>query len=112
MKEMILYAWQFPQNIIGVIMLNLFKPKLRHILDNGVEIYYSSSKKGGVCWGKYVIVNIGHYRRDINESLKRDIVRHYALGKSKLSMSLGWFYLLFIGFSFMDKCADKIQNMK
>lgn len=96
MKQLFLYAWQFPQNILGVIALNIFKPDKRYILDNGVEIYYSNYIKGSVSMGKYVIVNSSHWRHSVEESLKRDTVRHCAIGHVRQSMKLGWLYPLII----------------
>ena len=94
---MLMYLWQFPQNILGVLLLQWYRPQRRHILDNGVEIYYSDRIRGCVSLGKYSIVNTGHYRKKIEESLKRDTVRHCAIGHAKQSRMLGWLYLVVIG---------------
>ena len=53
--------------------------------------------KGGISLGKYSLVNVCHYRQDINESLKRDTVRHEAIGHAKQSLYLGWLYLPVVG---------------
>jgi hypothetical protein len=53
--------------------------------------------KGGISLGNYCIINTGHYRKDINESLKRDTVRHEAIGHTKQSRILGPLYLFLIG---------------
>jgi hypothetical protein len=53
--------------------------------------------KGGISLGNYCIVNTSHYRKDINESLKRDTVRHEAIGHTKQSQILGPLYLFLIG---------------
>ena len=97
MKNILLYLWQLPQNLVGLLLVAIYKPERKHIIDNGNIIYFSTRMLGGISLGKYSLVNIGHYRHDINESLKRDTVRHEAIGHAKQSLYLGWLYLLIIG---------------
>lgn len=97
MKEALLYLWQLPQNVLGVLLLNVYKPSRVYVMDNGVEIYYSHKIDGGVSLGKYVIVFNGHYRKTLEESLKRNTVRHLAVGHSRQSRLLGWLYPVVIG---------------
>ena len=66
-------------------------------MENGNEIHYATKMKGGISLGKYSIVNIGHYRLKLENSLLRDTVRHEAIGHAKQSLYLGWLYLLVIG---------------
>lgn len=66
-------------------------------MSNSNVICYSTKMHGGISLGKYSIVNTGHYRIDISESLKRDTVRHEAIGHAKQSLYLGWLYLIVIG---------------
>lgn len=96
-KFILLYIWQLIQNIIGLLVINYYKPQRVHTLDNGVKIYYSHKMTGGLSLGNYCLVNTGHYRKDINESLKRDTVRHNAIGHVKQSRLLGPLYLLIVG---------------
>ena len=93
----LLYIWQLIQNIAGLLVINYYKPQRVHTLDNGVKIYYSHKMTGGLSLGNYCLVNTGHYRKDINESLKRDTVRHEAIGHTKQSRLLGPLYLLIVG---------------
>lgn len=93
----LLYIWQLPQNLLGLLLIWLYNPERMHELANGNQIYFSVRMKKGISLGKYSIVNINHYRHDINESLKRDTVRHEAIGHAKQSRMLGWAYLLVIG---------------
>ena len=97
MKNFILYFWQLPQHILGLLLIALYRPERKHIMENGNEIYYASRMKGGISLGKYSIVNVCHYRKDMSESLKRDTVRHEAIGHAKQSRILGWLYLIVIG---------------
>ena len=97
MKNALLYIWQLPQHVLALLLIAFYKPERMHTMDNGNRIYFATRMKGGISLGKYSIVNVGHYRHDINESLKRDTVRHEAIGHAKQSLYLGWFYLLVIG---------------
>lgn len=93
----LLYIWQLLQNLIGLVVIKFYKPQRVHKLDNGVNIYYSHKMTGGISLGNYCLVNTGHYRKNINESLKRDTVRHEAIGHTKQSRILGPLYLIVIG---------------
>lgn len=99
LKEAAKYIWQLPQNLLGLILIAFYRPERKHILENGVEVHYATRMKGGISLGKYSIVNTCHYRKDVNESLKRDTVRHEAIGHAKQSLILGPLYLLVIGLS-------------
>ena len=126
MKKMLLYFWQFPQNLLGVLALNYYRPTRMYELEDGTEIYYSSRISGGLTLGRHVFVAATHFRHDVNLSLLRDTVRHNAIGHAKQSRILGWFYLpavlcsLALGkilgkkkYEFgMEKWADKIANVK
>jgi hypothetical protein len=104
-KEVAKYVWQLPQNLLGLVLIAFYKPERKHVLDNGVEVYYATRMKGGISLGKYSIVNTCHYRKDINESLKRDTVRHEAIGHVKQSLMFGPLYLLVIGISSIVWCG-------
>lgn len=96
-KNVLLYIWQLPQNLIGLLLLWYYKPNRKHVIDDDVEIYFTNDFPGGISLGKYSIVQAYHYRTDINESLKRDTVRHEAIGHAKQSKYLGPLYLFVIG---------------
>lgn len=104
-KEVAKYIWQLPQNLLGLILIAFYRPERKHVLDNGVEVHYATRMKGGISLGKYSLVNTCHYRKDINESLKRDTVRHEAIGHAKQSMMFGWLYLPVIGLSSFVWCG-------
>lgn len=108
----ILYIWQILQNLVGLALVKHYKPQRLHILDNGVKIYYSHKLTGGISLGNYCILNTGHYRKDMNESLKRDTVRNKAIGYTKLSQIFGPLYLLITLLPQADKWADTIGGVK
>ena len=97
LKTVGLYIWQLPQNLIGLLLIWYYKPNRKHVIDNDVEIYFTNNFPGGISLGKYSIVQAYHYRKDINESLKRDTVRHEAIGHAKQSKMLGPLYLIVVG---------------
>lgn len=99
MKNFILYIWQLPQNILGLLLIAFIRPERKHVLANGNIIYFASRMVGGISLGKYSIVNVCHYRKDLRESLERNTVRHEALGHARQSLFLGWLYLPIIGVS-------------
>lgn len=99
-------------------------------MDNGTIIYFANRMAGGISLGKYSIVASYHYRKTLEEALKRDTVRHEAIGHAKQSRWLGPFYLLVIGLQsalhaalcackthnyhdmWFEKWADKIAGVK
>lgn len=129
MKRLLLYLWQLPQNLLGLLLVAIYKPERKHIMDNGNEIYFANRMQGGISLGKYSIVNTCHYRKDIADALKRDTVRHEAIGHAKQSLYLGPLYLLVVGLPsivwaaickdnkryfkvYPERWADKLANVK
>ena len=128
--NILLYIWQAPQNLLGLILIACYKPERMHTMENGNQIHFSTRMKGGISLGKYSLVNVGHYRHDINDSLKRDTVRHEAIGHARQSLYLGWLYLIVIGLPsivwamlyngdskgyykfFTERWADKLAGVK
>lgn len=112
MKEMLMYAWQFPQNILGVILLQWYRPNRLHILEDGTEVYFSSRIRGGLTMGRYVFINSGHYRKNVDESLKRNTVRQKAIGMTRISRYFGWLYLLIAFLPCVGRWADRIAKVE
>lgn len=96
-KNALLYLWQLPQNLLGLVLVAFYKPERKYVLEDGVEIHFATRMHGGISLGKYSIVNTIHYRKSLEESLKRDTVRHEAIGHAKQSKMLGWLYLPIVG---------------
>ena len=130
MKQILLYIWQLPQNILGLLLIAFYRPERMHIMENGNRIYFATRMKGGISLGKYSIVNTCHYRLDLRDALKRDSVRHEAIGHARQSLYLGWLYLIVIGLPsivwamlyngddkgyykfFTERWADKLAGVK
>ena len=87
MKEILLYLWQLPQNLLGLLLLLWYKrEKVYHRL-NGRIFYYTDEMPSGISLGNYIIMN----RED-----REDGMRH-EYGHSIQSRILGPLYLLIIG---------------
>lgn len=77
--------WEFPQNLIGYIVLNVTKA-VPGCIYNGAEVY-QWYRKDGISLGKYIFVPL---------TADEDYIKH-EYGHSVQSRYLGWFYLLIIG---------------
>lgn len=87
MKEFLLYLWQLPQNILGLILLLWYKhEKVYHRL-NGRTFYFTTEMPSGISIGNYIIMN----REDKEDGMKHEY------GHSIQSRMLGPLYLLIIG---------------
>lgn len=84
-KEVLLYIWQLPQNILGLLFLLFIKGEERKTTDN-ITFYYCKNFRGGISLGKYIILN----------SCNKTTVRH-EYGHCIQSKMLGWLYLIVIG---------------
>lgn len=85
MKSVILYLWQFPQNILGLLLRAFYKGSDTDYKD--VVVRRSSKMCGGISLGEYIIVS--------EWSGVCTIEHEY--GHCKQSRMLGWLYLLVIG---------------
>ena len=87
MKEILLYIWQLPQNLLGLLLLLWYKhEKVYHKL-NGRTFYYTHEMQSGISLGNYIIMN----REDREDGMKHEY------GHSIQSRILGPFYLFVIG---------------
>lgn len=81
MKDVLLYIWQLPQNILGLLVIFFSRAKKDFA---GV---YTTDCNFGVSLGNYIIVN--------KHCAWVDILHEG--GHQKQSLYFGWFYLLVIG---------------
>ena len=100
-KEICLWIWQAPQNIIGLLLLLFYKrEKVYHRL-NGRTFYFTEEMPSGISLGNYIIMN----RED-----KEDGMRH-EYGHSIQSRILGPIYLLVVGLpSLIGNIYDQIAH--
>lgn len=55
MKGVMLYLWQLPQNLLGLLFLLFIRGEEKHTL-NGIDFYYAKNFNGGISLGKYIIL--------------------------------------------------------
>lgn len=91
MKKFILWLWQLPQNICGVVYRKIIKDDIiaQVNTDSGYNVYLTKTNRGGVTLGEYIFV----YQKYTDLSR---VIQHET-GHVKQSRILGPLYLLVIG---------------
>lgn len=89
MKEFLLYLWQLPQNILGELLVLIYRPEGSYDYD-GARLHYSSRMHGGISLGKHIIVSYRY--RDYNGNTEK-----HEWGHTRQSRMLGPLYLVVIG---------------
>ena len=82
MKNILLYLWQLPQNLLGLILIYIYRPEKLIKLENGNRVYFSKTMSGGISLGMYSIIStsyIRNYKTD-EKILNLDVTKHEALG--------------------------------
>lgn len=87
MKEVLLYIWQLPQNLLGLLLRAIYKGN-DSVYEDAI-VRRSLKMKGGISLGKYII---------INQFSRLKTVKH-EWGHCRQSMYLGPFYLVVVGIS-------------
>lgn len=85
MKKILLYTWQLPQNLLGLLLRQFYKGE--DIYHNEFIVRKSKKMTGGISLGKYIIVN--------TNTTKTGIL--HETGHGKQSQYLGPLYLLAVG---------------
>lgn len=85
LKNLLLYVWQLPQNLLGLLFLLFIRNEKKHILA-GVTFYQSSTFPGGISLGQYIIMGY---------ATEKDVKHEF--GHCIQSKILGWFYLPIVG---------------
>lgn len=85
MKKILLYIWCLPQNLLGLLLRQIYKGKDSQYEDAIVR--RSTKMGGGISLGRYIIIN--------QWSGKKTVQHEY--GHCLQSRRLGWLYLLLIG---------------
>jgi hypothetical protein len=85
MKNVLLYLWQLPQNLLGLLFLLFIRGEERHSLA-GISFYYCWGFCGGISLGKYIILG-EYYEEDVK----------HEFGHSIQSKRWGWLYLPVVG---------------
>ena len=99
--NVLLYIWQLPQNIAGLIVILIYRPDVKLIAKNGNCVYFSKNMPGGISLGKYSVISKSYYtynaKSDDEKALELDVTKHEALGHGTQSRYLGPLYLFVIG---------------
>lgn len=120
MKQILLWIWCFPQNLVGLIVKKVTKAECKG------DHYWFKIECGSVSLGEYIFLCPDHYGR-------KKVLRHEK-GHRVQSRILGWLYLPIIAIPSMlwalyyskheeklkvsyywfptEKWADKIANIK
>lgn len=85
LTSILLYLWQLPQNLAGLLLLLVLTGETRHRLGS-IRFYFLDSFPGGITLGEYIIVG----------TQQQLTVRH-EFGHVRQSRMLGWLYLPVIG---------------
>lgn len=85
LKVMMLYLWQLPQNLLGLLFLLVLRGETRHHLGS-IRFYFLDAFPGGITLGEYIIVGT-----------KQDLMVRHEFGHVLQSRMLGPLYLPVIG---------------
>ena len=85
MMETLLYIWQLPQNLVGLLLRLIYKGTDSEY--EGAKVRRSTKMLGGISLGRYIIV--GRWASG------KTVMHEY--GHCRQSLFLGWLYLPVIG---------------
>lgn len=108
-KKTLLYLWQLPQNLIGLILTKLLKSEYR--FEYGISYYaINGFFNSAISLGNYILIdNVYLLAR---EKVLKNVLKHEK-GHSIQSKYLGWFYLFVIGIpSVVRNIYDRILHNK
>lgn len=92
MKKILLFLWQLPQNVLGLLVYLVNIKSVRKVYDSSLNVWFYSAKHvsdRGLSLGKFIFLDSDNYT-SLNS------IRHER-GHQKQSLYLGWLYLLVIG---------------
>ena len=98
MKKVLLYIWQLPQNIYGLI-IRLIWPAEKKLEYRGKTIRINSKFPGGISLGETIYVN----KYPTNKNLWKDVKHEW--GHSVQSKRRGWFYMPTVGLPSITFCG-------
>lgn len=106
MKKVLLYIWQLPQNLLGLLVILFTRARYNNISYKRDECFWLSHKYDfGVCLGEYIIIGANY-----NRMIKVETFNHEK-GHKKQSKMLGPLYLLLIGLpSITGNIYDRIAH--
>lgn len=103
-KEILLYIWQLPQNLLGLFLILCYNKNIRQYHKLNGRIFYSTpDMPSGISLGNYIIMRYDEY----GEGMKHEY------GHSIDSRRFGWLYLIIIGLpSIICNIYDRMFHKK
>ena len=102
MKNVLLYIWQLPQNLLGLLLL-LFWKEQKSLVYKGVKVRVNDKFPSGISLGSVIIL-----KRYPVGKIYWDAVKH-EYGHTRQSLKWGWLYLVVIGLpSLLGNIYDRI----
>jgi hypothetical protein len=108
-KNIVLYLWQLPQNLLGFLIVKLTKAEC-HFEHNFRFFVSEKFWNSGISLGNYIILD-----KCYTEILPFGLIKalRHETGHQKQSKYLGWFYLLIVGIpSIFRNIYDRIAHKK
>ena len=91
MKNLLLYLWQLPQNLLALILLLFYKEE-KSLMYKGVKFHIVGKKfPGGVSLGCHALVKYYPHNKHTWDTIKHE------WGHTRQSTKWGWLYLIIIG---------------
>lgn len=84
-KNILLWIWQLPQNLLGLLLMLILQGETRHRLGT-IRFYYLKTFPGGITLGEYIFVG-----------RKQELMVRHEFGHVLQSRYLGPLYLIVIG---------------
>ena len=92
LKEILLYIWQLPQNLLGLIMMLFMLPHESKENYKGITYIVAKRMKGGISLGNYVILSYSYGNKKYSQK-----VWDHEYGHTRDSRIFGPLYLIVIG---------------
>ena len=99
LKEILLYIWQLPQNLLGLIMLLFMKPYVSKEKYRGITYVVSKKMRGGISLGNYIILSESN-----KDKVKSEKTWNHEWGHTRDSRIFGPLYLIVIGLPSLIWC--------
>ncbi len=87
--SVLLYLWQLPQNLLGELLLFLYRRKVLLTEFDGVRFYAARRMSGGISLGSIVILS--------TTAATKPGIYYHEYGHIRQSRRLGWLYLPIVG---------------
>ena len=93
MIKILVWIWQFPQNLIGLLLTRKYEFKCaRNVNGKWVNVYFKPFFYGGISLGDFIILDYYYCGR----ACSKQVFAH-EYGHSRQSLILGWLYLPLVG---------------